>query len=102
MITIKIDIVGGGISGLSTAISIKKRNKSIKVVVHEKYKIIGYNNEGRRCGEAHSVTDEWAKWIPKGKSIFKRQYFGKERISKRIFLKTGTGIAGEYPRQTLI
>ena len=70
MITIKIDIVGGGISGLSTAISIKKRNKSIKVVVHEKYKIIGYNHEGRRCGEAHSVTDEWAKWIPKGKSIF--------------------------------
>lgn len=70
MITIKIDIVGGSIGGLSTAISIMQRNKSIKVVVHEKHKKIGYNHDGRRCGEAHSVTDEWAKWVPKGKSIF--------------------------------
>jgi protoporphyrinogen oxidase len=34
----KVDIVGGGIAGLSTAISIKENNKSIDVTVHEKYK----------------------------------------------------------------
>jgi flavin-dependent dehydrogenase len=39
-------------------------------VVHEKYKEIGYNHEGRRCGEAHSVEREWKKWVPTGKSIY--------------------------------
>ncbi|KYK21890.1 hypothetical protein AYK24_08605 [Thermoplasmatales archaeon SG8-52-4] len=62
--------MGGSISGLSTASSIKQKNKSIKVVVHEKHKLIGYNHEGRRCGEAHSIESEWDKWIPKGKSVF--------------------------------
>jgi flavin-dependent dehydrogenase len=70
VVIIKVDIVGGSISGLSTAIALKQYNKSIKAVVHEKYKTIGYNREGRRCGEAHSVESEWKKWKPKGKSIF--------------------------------
>ena len=70
MIIIKVDIVGGSLSGLSTAISLKQHNKAVDVIVHEKYKTIGYNHEGRRCGEAHSVEGEWAKWKPVGKSIF--------------------------------
>jgi flavin-dependent dehydrogenase len=68
--TIRVDIVGGGISGLSTAISLKEHNQSLKVVVHEKYKKIGYNHEGRRCGEAHSIEKEWDKWRPDRESIF--------------------------------
>ncbi|PNX48492.1 MAG: hypothetical protein BV459_02225 [Thermoplasmata archaeon M11B2D] len=39
-------------------------------MVHEKYKEIGYNHEGRRCGEAHSVEREWTKWKPTDTSIF--------------------------------
>ncbi len=39
-------------------------------MVHEKYKEIGYNHEGRRCGEAHSVEREWTKWKPTDASIF--------------------------------
>jgi flavin-dependent dehydrogenase len=39
-------------------------------VIHEKYKQIGFNHEGRRCGEAHSVEREWKKWMPVGKSIY--------------------------------
>jgi len=70
VVIIKVDIVGGSLSGLSTALSLKKHDKKIKVVVHEKHKKIGYNHEGRRCGEAHSVESEWKKWKPIGKSIF--------------------------------
>ena len=67
---IKVDIIGAGLSSLSTAISIKNHDPGIEVVVHEKYKEIGYNHEGRRCGEAHSVEREWIKWKPTGKSIY--------------------------------
>ena len=70
MILIQVDIVGGSISGLSAAISLKQHDKSIDVIVHEKYKKIGYNHEGRRCGEAHSIESEWKKWKPIGKSVF--------------------------------
>ena len=70
MVHMQIDVIGGSLSGLSTAISIKEKNPSIHVIVHEKYKTIGYNHEGRRCGEAHSVEREWAKWKPLRKSIF--------------------------------
>ena len=41
---IKVDIVGGSLAGLSTAISLKENDNSIKVVVHEKHKKIGYNH----------------------------------------------------------
>ena len=44
MILIQVDIVGGSISGLSTAISLKQHNKSIDVIVHEKYKKIEDSN----------------------------------------------------------
>jgi flavin-dependent dehydrogenase len=70
VIIIKVDIVGGSLSGLSTAISLKKHNKTIDVTVHEKYKTIGYNHEGRRCGEAFRAGGKWAKWKPDDKSIF--------------------------------
>jgi len=64
VILIKVDIVGGSISGLTAAASLKQYNKSINVVVHEKYKEIGYNHEGRRCGEAHSIENIWKRWVP--------------------------------------
>lgn len=70
MINIKVDIIGGSLGGLSAAISLKENDKSIKVVVHEKHKKIGYNHEGRRCGEAHSIEAEWKKWKPEKKSYF--------------------------------
>ncbi|MCI0500457.1 MAG: hypothetical protein L0Y61_01755, partial [Epsilonproteobacteria bacterium] len=38
--------------------------------MHEKYKKIGYNHEGRRCGEAHTVEREWVKWNPTANSIY--------------------------------
>ena len=70
MVCIKIDIVGGSLGGLSTAISLKERDPSINVVVHEKYKQIGYNHEGRRCGEAYSLESDWARWKPEPASVF--------------------------------
>lgn len=70
MIKIKVDIIGSGPGGLSAGISLKKNNKSIEVVVHEKHKKVGYNHEGRRCGEAHTIISKWIPDIPKGKSIF--------------------------------
>jgi len=81
---IKIDIVGGGISGLSTAISLKKHDKSIDAIIHEKHKEIGYNFDGRRCGEAHSIESEWRKWKLEKSSIFNHiteveTIFGKKR-----------------------
>jgi flavin-dependent dehydrogenase len=66
----KIDIVGGSLSGLSTAITIKELDKSIDVTVHEKYKKIGYNHEGRRCGEAIALYKKMEKWQPSKTSIF--------------------------------
>ncbi len=70
MIRIKVDIVGGSIGGLATAISIKRHDSTIDVTVHEKYKTIGYNHEGRRCGEAYTVAGEWSKWKPNETSVF--------------------------------
>jgi flavin-dependent dehydrogenase len=70
VIIIKVDIIGGSLSGLSTAISLKQHNKTLDVTIHEKYKTIGYNHEGRRCGEAFRAGGEWGKWKPVGKSVF--------------------------------
>ena len=83
MILIQVDIVGGSISGLSTAISLKQNDKSIDVIIHEKYKKIGYNHEGRRCGEAHSIESGWKKWMPTGKSIFNEIKTGETIIGKK-------------------
>jgi flavin-dependent dehydrogenase len=70
VILIKVDIIGGSLSGLSAGISLKSNDKSIDVTLHEKHKIIGYNFEGRRCGEAHTVESKWIPDIPKGDSIY--------------------------------
>ena len=72
MSKIKVDIVGGGLAGLSTAISLRNINKNIEVTVYEKHKKIGYNVEGRRCGEGHTVEAEWVKWKPSKKSYFNK------------------------------
>ena len=94
MIIIKVDIVGGGLAGLSTAIGIKKRNPLIHVTIYEKNKEIGYNLEGRRCGEAHSITSEWDKWIPEKKSYFNEItkgefYFGDKKKAYSVPPNTG-------------
>lgn len=94
MLVIKIDIVGGSISGLTAAMSIKEKNKKIHVVVHEKYKKIGDNHEGRRCGEAHAILPAWSKWMPSGKSIFNEIrkaeiYIGEEKHVFNREPKTG-------------
>ncbi len=91
---IKVEIIGGSLSGLSTAISIKEYNKSIDVVVYEKNKKIGYNHEGRRCGEAHSIEKEWSKWIPEKNSYYNKiktglVYLGDKK--HRYTTKPGTG-----------
>ncbi len=68
----KVDIVGGGLSGLSSAITIKKIDKKIDVIVHEKHDKIGFNRDGRRCGEGYSLDEEWKHWKPVGDSIFNK------------------------------
>jgi flavin-dependent dehydrogenase len=55
-------------------------------VVHEKYKKIGYNHEGRRCGEAHTVEYEWKKWKPTGKSIYNTILNGHVTIGRRHYI----------------
>ncbi|MBU0497302.1 MAG: NAD(P)/FAD-dependent oxidoreductase [Candidatus Thermoplasmatota archaeon] len=72
MIKIKIDVIGGGLSGLSASIAAKTQNKDLTVIVHEKYGTLGYNHEGRRCGEAHSMENEWKKWHIPDHCIFNR------------------------------
>ena len=92
MVKIKVDIVGGSLSGLATAISLKKHDSSIDVIVHEKYNKIGYNHEGRRCGEAHSMESEWKKWKLEEKSIFNPIFKGEAVIGKKqhvIYRKPG-------------
>lgn len=81
----KVDIIGGSIGGLSTAISLKEHDPAIDVVVHEKYKEIGYNHEGRRCGEAHTVEREWSRWVPQKKSIFNTITKGEFTIGKKTY-----------------
>lgn len=99
----QVDIVGGSISGLSTAISIKDHNPSIDVIVHEKYKTIGYNHEGRRCGEAHNVEREWSKWKPAEHSIFDQIVKGSVIVGKRCYTATRTpGVAFILNRQEFI
>lgn len=103
MIRIKVDIVGGSLSGLSTAISLKQINKSIDVTVYEKHKEIGYNHEGRRCGEAHSVEKEWDKWIPHGKSVFNEIEIGNVTVgSKEIVIDRKPKTAYMLNRQEFI
>lgn len=88
MICIQVDIVGGSIGGLSTAISLKEHDKAIAVVVHEKYKTIGYNPEGRRCGEAYRIASLWKKWQPRKDIIFNEIRTLEGVIGEKRFVQT--------------
>lgn len=62
----------------------KEHDPTIDVVVYEKYGQVGYNHEGRRCGEAHDVEPQWEKWRPEATSIYDEIldadiYIGKEK-----------------------
>jgi len=99
----KIDIIGGSISGLSTAISIKKNDNKIKVTVYEKNKKIGYNHEGRNCGEAHTVEKQWKEWIPEENSYFNTIAKGEIIIGdKRWIYHRNPGVGYILNRQEFI
>jgi len=65
----RVDIIGGGLSGLAAAISIQQRNDSIDVFIHEKHDCIGYNVDARKCGEAHSIETFSLKWKPPSEAV---------------------------------
>ncbi|MCJ7570715.1 MAG: NAD(P)/FAD-dependent oxidoreductase [Candidatus Thermoplasmatota archaeon] len=99
----KVDIIGGSLSGLSTAISIKEHNRSINVVVYEKHKKIGYNHEGRRCGEAHTIEKEWSKWIPEKNSYYNEIKTGLVYLGEKKYkYTTKPGTAYILNRQEFI
>ena len=99
----KIDIVGGSLGGLATAISLKDRDKNLSVVVHEKYKKIGYNPEGRRCGEAHSIGGPWEKWKPLQSSVFNEIKLVETVIgNKKYVINREPGTACILDRQEFI
>jgi len=88
VIIVKVDIIGGSLSGLSTAISLKKLKKNIDITIYEKYDEIGFNPEGRRCGEGHTVEAEWKNWKPDEKSFFNHvntvlTYVGNKTYNKK-------------------
>jgi len=100
---LKIDIVGGSLAGLSAAISLKELNKKIDVNVYEKHKEIGYNSEGRRCGEAHSIEREWSKWIPDKKSVYNYIYNVETIIGNKVYtIKRKHGVSCILNRQEFI
>ncbi len=81
----KIDIVGGGIGGFASSISLKENNKKIHVNLYEKNKEIGYNYEGRKCGEAHTVEKEWSKWLPEKKSYYNIINKGIVKVGNKLY-----------------
>ena len=100
---IRVDIVGGSISGFSAAMSLKECKKSIEVVVHEKYREIGYNHEGRQCGEAHTVEGEWKKWAPENDSIFNDITKGEVLVgNKKLLFQRTPGTSCILNRQAFI
>lgn len=103
MVSIQVDIIGGSLSGLSSAISLKEKDPTIKVIVHEKYKTIGYNYEGRRCGEVHTVIGEWTKWRPEVRSVFNELRHAEITIGRKQYqIQIPPGIAYVLNRQEFI
>lgn len=84
----QVDIIGGGLSGLATALSLKKHDKDIDVIVHEKHKQIGFNIDARRCGEAHHVEQQWKHWTPEKDSICSEIRTGITVIGKKTITVT--------------
>lgn len=68
----KIDIIGGGIGGLSAAAELKKIDSNLEVVVHEKNSEIGYNHDARKCGEGYNYYPMFNSEKPSGKSVFSK------------------------------
>lgn len=99
----QIDIVGGGLSGLSTAISLKNLHKTIEVNVFEKHEKIGYNPDGRRCGEAYTYNKEWKYWKPVGKSYYNDIYNFQIILSNKSYtLKRKPGTSYVLNRQEFL
>jgi len=107
----QVDIIGGSLSGLATAISLKKSNPSVDVIVHEKYGKIGFNHEGRRCGEAHSLSFVSDFWTPPeesicnvlkrgevfcGKKVHRYSYCRSYMLNRPKFIAHLGGIAEEF------
>ena len=91
---IEIDIIGGGLSGLSSAITIKRIDNKINVIVYEKHDKIGFNRDGRRCGEGYSLGEEWKYWRPVGDSIYNNIYSIKTVVKGKVYnlkIKPGKG-----------
>jgi flavin-dependent dehydrogenase len=82
----QVDIIGGGLSGLATALSIKEHDPSVDVIVHEKHGKIGYNRDARKCGEAHSIESFSLKWKPPKEAIATPIYKGKIISGKKTFI----------------
>ena len=81
----QVDIIGGGLSGLATALSIKEHDPSVDVIVHEKHEKIGFNRDARKCGEAHSIESFSVKWKPPKEAIATPIYQGKILSGKKSY-----------------
>lgn len=79
----QVDIIGGGLSGLSTALSIKDHDSNVKVCVHEKHDRIGFNRDARKCGEAHCIESFSLKWKPPDQAIASPIYHGETIAGKK-------------------
>lgn len=82
----QVDIIGGGLSGLATALSIKEHDPSVDVIVHEKHKKIGYNRDARKCGEAHNIESFSLKWKPSKEGIATSIYHGEIVIGNKTYV----------------
>ena len=83
----QVDIIGGGVAGLSTAISLKKLDKHISVSLYERHPNIAYNHDGRRCGEAF-FSEINNQWIPEGKSVFNSIHQVDINIGDKTYYET--------------
>ncbi len=81
----QVDIIGGGLSGLATAISLKQHDASIDVFVHEKHNKIGFNHDARKCGEAHCIESFSLKWKPPEEAIASPVYHGITIAGKKTY-----------------
>ena len=89
----QVDIIGGGLSGLSTAIAVKTHDPQSDVFVHEKHAAIGLNHDARKCGEAHSIESFSMKWKPPKDTIASEVHRGTIIIGNKTYLchrKPGT------------
>jgi len=96
-----VHIIGGGLSGLATALSIKQHDKTIDVIIYEKHKQIGFNTDGRQCGEAHHIDKEWIKWKPSEKAIATEIHHGEAIVGKNRYCysaKPGTAWILDRPQ----